>query len=155
MILCRVHFLATGAILGDPNGKEGLQRVILTNLTQAQVTEIDRNHDTAEKLAGGLLLLLFSLDELASGNCTKPIRDDIKQLDGNRLWAIKCKCLVLSVPNLHSHFSRILIGHIDFKFPISEELDGKGGKEKSAKRWKDIMQKNLNAKCRHFRNTNN
>ena len=86
--------LVTGAIFGDPNGQEGLQRVCLPNVTQSQVTEIVRKHDTAEKLAGGLLFLLFSVNELASGNCTKPIREDIAQLDGNRLWAIKCKLLV-------------------------------------------------------------
>ena len=52
-------------------------------------------------------------------------------------------------------------GHIDFIYPVSvtEELDGKEGKvdktqiikEKCAKRWKDIMQKNLNPKCRALR----
>ena len=90
--MCIDIFLVKGAIFGDPNGQEGLQRVCLPHFTQNQVTEIVRKHDSAEKLAGGLLFLLFSVNELAGGNCTKPIREDINQLDGNRLWAIKCKC---------------------------------------------------------------
>lgn len=53
-------FLVVGAIFGDPNGQEGLQKVCLPNFTQNQITQIVRKYDTAEKLAGGLLLLLFS-----------------------------------------------------------------------------------------------
>ena len=60
--------------------------------TQAQVREVERRNDTPEKLAVGLLLLLFSPKELAAGNCTKPIRDDITELDSDKVWAIKCKC---------------------------------------------------------------
>ena len=78
---------AVGAIFGDSNGNEGINRVTLPSFTQSQVMETVRKYDTPEKLAGGLLFC----DELATSNCTKPIRSDIKQLDGNRLWAIKCK----------------------------------------------------------------
>ena len=80
-----------GAVFGDIKGEEGVRKVTLDNLTQTQVTEISRRNDSAEKLAAGLLLLLFTKDELGKGNCTKPQRPDIHQLDHNRLWAIKCK----------------------------------------------------------------
>jgi len=56
---------------------EGVDRMTLPNFTQAQVRGVERRHDTPEKLAGGLLFLLFSNEELAHGNCMKPIREDI------------------------------------------------------------------------------
>ena len=46
-------------------------------------------NDTAEKLAIALLLLLFTPKVSAHGNCTKPVRGDISQLDSEQLWAIK------------------------------------------------------------------
>ena len=64
----------------------------LPKFSQSQVREIERRSDTVEKLAKGLLHLLFTNDELAHGNCTKPTRPDIQRLDSDRLWAIKCKC---------------------------------------------------------------
>ena len=85
------NFSVSGAIFGDPNGIEGVQRVCIPTYSQKQVLEVQRKYDTPEKLAVGLLQLLFSAEELAQGNCTKPIRDDIVQLDSDKLWAIKCK----------------------------------------------------------------
>ena len=83
---------ASGATLGNSNGKEGRDKVCLPHIKQSQVQEVERMNDTPEKLAVGLLMLLYTPDKLSSGNCTKPIRNDIMQLDSNRLWAIKCKC---------------------------------------------------------------
>ena len=60
------------------------------SVTQSQITDVERKNDSAEKLSKALLLLLFSSVELGRGNCTKPIREDIEQLDSERLWAIKC-----------------------------------------------------------------
>ena len=48
---------AVGAIFGDPNGNEGINRVTLPSFTQSQVMETVRKYDTPEKLAGGLLFL--------------------------------------------------------------------------------------------------
>ena len=45
--------LVTGAIFGDPCGKEESHKVCLPNFTQAQVREIERS-DIVEKLAKGL-----------------------------------------------------------------------------------------------------
>ena len=92
------HYLS-GAIFGNPNGSEGIHRVTLSNFTQHEVTKTVRNSDTPEKLASGLLFLLFTNQELASGNSTKPVRPDINQLDSNRFWAIKCLC------NMCKHFN--------------------------------------------------
>lgn len=64
--------------------------------------------------------------------------------------------LEISSPYTYIYIILAHAGHIDYVFPVSvEELDGKVDKvqivkEKSAKRWKDIMQKNLNPKCRQF-----
>ena len=85
---------ASRALLGDPQGPSR-QKVYLTCVTQSQVLDAERSTSTAEKLATALLLLLFSTDEIAHGNCTQPIRGDIKQLDSEKLWAIKCKNIVL------------------------------------------------------------
>ena len=54
-------------------------------LTQAQVLDAERKNDSPEKLARALLLLLFSIQELSKGNCTRPMRGDIEQLDSERL----------------------------------------------------------------------
>ena len=65
--------------------------MLLLCVTRDQLVDTERKHDTPQKLALGLLLLLFSTDELAHGNCTKPVWADILQLDSERLLAIKCK----------------------------------------------------------------
>ena len=83
-----------GAVLGDPVGSSH-QKVILPQFTQAQILDIERKNDAPEKLAIGLLQLLFTTEELSRGNCTKPVRGDIQQLDSERLWAIRCKSIML------------------------------------------------------------
>lgn len=57
---------------------------------------------TAEKLAVNLLLSLFSEQELATGNCTKPRKDGILLLDQVKISAIRGKeqNLVLLDPEL-------------------------------------------------------
>ena len=76
--------------MGDVKGSVR-QKVVLPGVHQAKILEAERLTDTPEKLALALLLLLFTQDELGQGNCTKPTRPDIQQLDSERLWAIKCK----------------------------------------------------------------
>ena len=76
-------------MFGKPDASSR-HKVVLSSVTQSQVVDIDRKNDTVEKLAVGLLLLLFTHEELGRGNCTKPVRGDIEQLDSERLWAIKC-----------------------------------------------------------------
>ena len=85
--------LAAGAVFGNPKGNVR-QKVVLHNFTQAQVLNTERKTSTQEQLAVSLLQLLFTTEELSKGNCTKPVREDILQLDSERLWAIKCKFCV-------------------------------------------------------------
>ena len=46
-------------------------------------------HSTETALSHALLNLLFTDDELATGNLTKPTRKDIKILDQERVLAIR------------------------------------------------------------------
>lgn len=82
-------FLPVGAIFGDPSGNK--RNKVILPISQARLLDVERRNDTAEKLARALLSLLFTPTELAKGNCTKPVREDINELDSERLWAIKCK----------------------------------------------------------------
>jgi hypothetical protein len=120
--------LQSCAILGNPKGSSRT-KVVLPEVTQLQVLEVERKCNTVEKLARGLLQLLFTPDELSKGNCTKPIRDDINELNGERLWAIKC--------------------HVDFLYPL--ELEGEDREKGASRRWKQLLQKSLNPICRHLR----
>jgi hypothetical protein len=45
----------------------------------------------AGSLARNLLMVLFTLEELATGNCTKAVRSDIVLLDQNKIKAIRGK----------------------------------------------------------------
>ena len=72
LILCsgcfgHLHVASEGAVFGDPRGTSR-QKVLLKLVTQTQVLNEERRHDTPEKLATGLLLLLFSPSELSRGN---------------------------------------------------------------------------------------
>jgi hypothetical protein len=87
---------ATGAIFGNPEGGPR-QKVVLYCVTRSQLLGAERSTNTPEKLSLALLQLLFTNVELASGNCTKPVQEDIKQLDIERLWAIRCKYIGIQV----------------------------------------------------------
>ena len=47
------------------------------------------------------------------------------------------------------------LGHVDFKFPEQSDLEGKEGEREVAilqeKRWREMLQKTLNPKCRQKR----
>ena len=89
----RMHALYQGGVraLWAPYARYAPDKVILGSIIQGQITSIEHTTSSAEKLARGLLLLLFNQDELAKENCTKPVRADTQQLDHERLWAIRCK----------------------------------------------------------------
>lgn len=61
-----------------------MKNVTLQCVTKEQLLDVERRTGTAEKLAVGLLQLLFSHEELKTGNCSKPVRSDINQLDSER-----------------------------------------------------------------------
>jgi hypothetical protein len=77
------------AIFGDPHGGPR-EKVEVKDMTQNDLRSVERRYsDTPEGLAVALLLLLFTPDQLKHGNCTKPVRKDIDQLDPDRVWAIR------------------------------------------------------------------
>ena len=74
---CLLYILFADAVLGDPNGGER-DHVLLHCVTHAQVLDAERKSDSPEKLARALQQLLFSSQELAKGNCTRPLHSDIE-----------------------------------------------------------------------------
>ena len=114
-VLSTIHVFA-GAVFGDPHGSNKTC-VVLYTVMQSNVLDTERKNNTSEKLARALLQLLFSSQELATGNCTKPTRPDINELDSERLWAIKCK---YNPYNFSVRFNHLLLsGHIDYVFPLT------------------------------------
>ena len=77
-----------GLWFGDPN--KDSQRVFIPNcgISREQVLDVERRAGTPEKFAIGLLLLLFTPAELQWGNCTKPLRDDIQELDSAKVFGL-------------------------------------------------------------------
>ena len=109
-----------GALFGDPDGQEHITKVYLKTASRFQLLDAGwRCGKSLEKLAVGLLKLVFSNQELMTGNCTKPSREDTSQLDSGQLWAIKCM-VIYDVPHINNHFKceTFPIGHLDYKFPL-------------------------------------
>ena len=138
-----------GATFGNPHGNP-CNKVVLSLVKPSQLLDVERKNDTAEKLARSLLLLLFTHSELASGNCTRPVHEDIKQLDSERLWAIKCNPPPKTVHVVLAISLAVCLGHIDYLYPASN-LEGEDQEKAGNRRWSQIMQKTLNPVCRHLR----
>ena len=86
--LCTVcmFYSNTGALyLGNP--RDQLKRVEIPGLTKDAVASAENASASPEALAVQLLLVLFTEDELAHGNCTKPRKSGIVLLDPCRLRA--------------------------------------------------------------------
>ena len=99
---------------------------------------------TPSKLAINLLNALFTSEQMASGNCTPSTTHDI--LDQKRIKEIRCKLLpsyanVCITPPLISN-----VVHMKYLYPCEPSEE--------SKRWKSIIQTNMNAKCRHHRAAN-
>ena len=93
-ILYYVVYILAGMWLGDPSTHSHLRLKIWipdTNASRISAAEV-ASHD-ADKLAVNLLLALFDPRELATGNCTKPRKPGVRQLDPDKVLAIKCKKL--------------------------------------------------------------
>ncbi len=69
-------------------------------IDQSRIHNAETVSATPEKLATNLLLALFTLPELAGGNCTAPKRADIQLLNQKKIRGIRCKCFTkpLCVP---------------------------------------------------------
>ena len=61
----------------------------MKNISREAVLNAESISATANKLAVNLLSVLFTQQELATGNCTKPSRDDIFLLDQEKIQAIR------------------------------------------------------------------
>ena len=94
MVSNMTHFLSfnssifhiIGVILGNPASPT---RVRLTDIQSAAVMHAENISANAKKLAVNLLSVLFSHEELAVGNCTKPVREDIMLLDPEKIRGIR------------------------------------------------------------------
>ena len=81
--MCKLYVLSLGvATLGTRSG---------VTLSADVLRGAENSSSTAEKLAVNLLLSLFSEQELATGNCTKPRKDGILLLDQVKISAIRGK----------------------------------------------------------------
>ena len=95
-------YCTDGIWLGNP--RDTHRRVMVKNVTTEVVDRAEINGTTAEKLAVHLLAALFSPEQLARGNVTKPRRDDISQLDATKIRAIQgmVPCIFLNI-KVHMH----------------------------------------------------
>lgn len=85
------------------------------------MTAAEATSTAPERLAINLMLVFFSKEQMANGNCTPaPNR---QQLDPNVIQGIRL--------------------HIQYKFPVPPEQE--------AARWSKILHQNMNAKCRNVR----
>ena len=77
------HVLITGAaaVLGNPGCE-------FPGITMQSIKEAENCSPTPQKLALNLLTALFSIEELATENCTKALREDIQLLDQRKIEAI-------------------------------------------------------------------
>ena len=84
-----VQFIVSlGCWFGDPFNED--MRVWIPGVSKAKLEAVDSQSD-ANSLAGALLYLLFTRNEIEKGNATPPKTTGIMVLDDNRLHAIGCK----------------------------------------------------------------
>ena len=67
----------------------GLDICNFENISPNAILEAENSATTPQKLAVNLLTTMFTHDQLATGNCTKPSRDDIVLLDQLKIQAIR------------------------------------------------------------------
>ncbi len=86
----------TGVWFGDPRShiSEG-RKVWIEGVDADKVVSAETLSPSPDKLAVNLLMVLFSMTEVASGNCTTPKRSDIHLLDQKMIGAIRCKYTAL------------------------------------------------------------
>ena len=75
---------STGVLLGSPDSP-----ILIQNLKRESVLHAEVTANSPQKLALNLLEVLFTHEELSTGNCTKPMRADIKILDSTKLQGIR------------------------------------------------------------------
>ena len=73
--------ITTGVLFG--------KKIKINGVSKCDVTHAENVSTTPERLAINLLTILFTHEELSSGNCTKATRSDIKVLDPLKIQAIR------------------------------------------------------------------
>ena len=70
----------------------------------------------------------FSNDELIHRYCTKPVHQDLCQLDTEHLWAIKCRNFIF-ICTMKAYGSSL--GHVGYRYPLREGDTKTGNKRLS------------------------
>lgn len=76
----------TGVFLGNPRDPE---KRVQVNLSTDQLKRAEIKGVSPEKLAVALLEVLFTFEELSTGNCTQPRKEGIRLLDATKLNGIR------------------------------------------------------------------
>ena len=79
--------------LGNP--LDITKRVEIPGLTREMLSTAENAGTTPEALAVQLLTAIFTDEELQTGNCTKPRKSGIVQLDQVKIKAIRGMCIIL------------------------------------------------------------
>lgn len=74
----------------------------MKEVSRESVDRAEINGTTPEKLVVNLLAAIFSAQELARGNVTKPRKDGITQLDATKIRAIQV-CFHVIIIKVHVH----------------------------------------------------
>ena len=78
-----------GAILGNPMQRSPGSFVVLDDISNDAILHAEAISTSAQKLAINLLSVLFTQEEISTGNCTKPNREDIKVLNPLKIQGIR------------------------------------------------------------------
>ena len=82
--------ISTGVWLGDPYGREGVEKILIPGFTTQQVRAVDTKSKTPTKLALTLLDVFFTREKLAKSLCTR--WEGREQLDPMIIEGIRCEC---------------------------------------------------------------
>ena len=147
MYVILYHTILIGVWLGDPRSHHSEGKKVWTEGAHPERVSaaVSVSYD-AEKLALNLLSALFTLTELATGNCTQPKKDCYHLLDQKKIHGIRR--MYIHHTNCMSSLVHLLLSFpssvpVNYKFPLPLTEEGA--------RWKTIVKDKLNVKCRGFR----
>ena len=91
MYVIPYHIILIGVWLRDPRSHHSeRKKVWIEGADSERISAAESISYDAEKLAINLLIALFTFTELASGNCTKPIKGCYSLLDQRKIHGIRC-----------------------------------------------------------------
>ena len=96
----------------------GDRQVYIESISPTVVMHAENVSTNPAKLAVNLLTCLFTPEQLATGNCTKPNRQDIELLDQKMVQAIRGKLqLMIKSPNIYDSLSFYVYSSCPIPFP--------------------------------------